>query len=51
MLQVTLTWKPPASYGEATVVGYRVLKNGKAFGDDLDCETLILSISDLKEGL
>ncbi|KAJ7382965.1 hypothetical protein OS493_031741 [Desmophyllum pertusum] len=47
--KVTLTWKPPASFGEASVVGYRLLKDEEAFREDLDCETLSLSLSGLEE--
>ncbi|PFX18395.1 Titin [Stylophora pistillata] len=49
--QVTLTWKPPASFGDATVVGYRLLKDGKAFREDLSSETLSLSLTGLEEGV
>lgn len=51
VFQVTLTWKPPASFGEASIVGYRLLNDRKAFRDDLDCETLSLSLNALEEGL
>jgi len=51
MFQVVLTWKPSASFGEATVVGYRLLNDRKAFLDDLDCENLSLTLNGLEEGL
>jgi len=32
-------------------VGYRLLNDGKAFLDDLDCENLSLTLNGLEEGL
>ena len=32
-------------------MGYRLLNDGKAFRDDLDLETLSLSLNGLEEGL
>lgn len=51
VFQVTLTWKPSTSFGDATVVGYRLLKDGKAFREDLASETLSLCLAGLEEGL
>ena len=45
-----LTWKPPVSFGEATVTGYRVLKDGMVFGENIDGETITVTIGDFEKG-
>ena len=48
--QVTLSWKPAVSFGEATIVGYRLLRDGTASCDDLGCERRSVTINALEEG-
>lgn len=38
------------SFGDATIVGYRLLMDGTASCDDLGCERRSVTINDLEEG-
>ena len=49
-LQLTLSWKPALSFGDATIVGYRLLRDGSASCDDLGSERRSVTIDDLEEG-
>lgn len=50
ILQVTLSWKTPQTYGDASLVGYKVVKDGQQYGHVLKREAVHVTISDLKTG-
>ncbi|XP_068713854.1 uncharacterized protein [Montipora foliosa] len=48
--EVTLSWRTPASYGDANIVGYRLLKDGMVYCENLDGERTSVTVNGLKEG-
>ena len=50
VFQVILSWKTPQTFGDASLVGYKVLKDGQQYGHLLKREAVHVTVTDLETG-